>query len=99
MFMLYAMFCRLLLLLGVAGFALAGGLLAWRCAGLAILVAAFIAWRRLRRWRGTGWTFGTARAATADDLHDGRLIGGKEGLILARAATSRPSRMRRGASS
>ena len=85
---LYALFCRLLLLLAVLGFVGAAGLLAWRTPGLAILVGVFLAWRRLRGWQGSSGAYGTARIMTADELYDSRLVGGRDGVMLGRAASA-----------
>lgn len=62
----------------------------WPLAVLGLVAACWYG----RRWRGTGYAYGTARLADLDDLHAADLLG-DEGLILARAGHALPpSRLR-----
>ena len=83
-----AKLCRAVLLL--AGSLVAGGMAAlglqypWLC----FMVFAAAAWHRLKSWRGSGSSHGTARLAGLLDLAAGLL--GESGLILGRANLAGP---------
>lgn len=84
--------CRLLLAATVLTAAAGFGLLAMNFPGLAMLAAGLAAAAKFRRWRGSGWAFGTARVADIADMAAGGLLS-DEGLILGRVGHARPTRM------
>jgi type IV secretion system protein VirD4 len=90
---LFAIGCRWSLLgaCGVTAFATAQLGMTFPAAGGLIL--AYCTWKRLRRWRGSGWAYGTARVGNFFDICQAGWLTNKDGLIFGRASfTARPTR-------
>jgi type IV secretion system protein VirD4 len=87
----FAFFCRVLLIASCAGFAygVVGIGLRYQAVGVVMLV--LLTWARLKGWRGSGWSHGTARWAEVTDLCRNRLLGDR-GPILGRVDASPPTR-------
>lgn len=88
---LTALICRLLLAATVLTAAAGFGLLALNIPWLAMLAAGLAAAAKFRRWRGSGWAFGTARVADIADMAAGGMLS-DDGLILGRVGHARPTR-------
>jgi type IV secretion system protein VirD4 len=87
-----ALFFRLILAAACIGVAAAIVVVGVQVPPLGCLGLAYLAWRKLRRWKGSGWSHGTARWAELGDLARCGLLG-ERGLILGRADTACMPRM------
>jgi type IV secretion system protein VirD4 len=89
----YAFGCRLILLaaFGVSFVALARVGFTYPAVGCLLL--AYLAWKRYRRWNGSGWAYGTAKLGDMLTLVRAGFLTNRSGLIFGRAAfTARPTR-------
>ncbi len=84
-----ARLCRLILLSAMAVTSLAFGVVFAHYTVLLVVLVGFTIAKRLRTWTGSGWSHGTARLATLDDLYKANLLG-KSGVILGRATLCDP---------
>lgn len=78
-----ASLCRLLLLAAALLLSLSGGVLLYFYTLPVLALFCFAAWPRGRAW--SGWSHGTARMATWNDLRRRQLLNRKDGLIIGRA--------------
>jgi type IV secretion system protein VirD4 len=82
--------CRwsLLAACGVTGFAVVNLGLAYPAGGC--LMLAYAAWKRLRRWRGSGWAYGTAVIGDFLTVCKAGFLTNSDGLIIGRASFTVP---------
>ena len=78
-----ASLCRLVLLLAAWVTAINVVALGWRYHPLGLIVIGGLIWRRLGRWRGSGYAYGTARTASLGELARQGMLAGR-GLIIGR---------------
>jgi type IV secretion system protein VirD4 len=88
---LSAFFARLLLIAACVVITYAAVVASLRYKPLAGMLLAFLTWRQIRGWRGSGWAHGTARWAGMLDLFKGGLLA-ESGLILGRVDAEPPTR-------
>ena len=82
---------RMLLIAASGLFALGLLLIGLRFPYLLLLIACVAAWRRLRRWRGSAWSHGSAAVASHADIDRGGLLA-EDGLILGSCLPEKPSK-------
>lgn len=86
-----AVACRLLLMIGCGVFAWVTIAIGVQLPGIVLAVVGLAAWAKFRRWRGSGYAYGSARVASVLDLAKGGMLA-EDGLILGRVGyTQRPT--------
>ncbi len=93
---LLAFLCRIVFLTACGLFALGVVLIGVRFPAAVLIVAAFMAWRRMRRGSGSGWSHGQAKFTSLHEAERGGLLA-DDGLILGRCLPEKPSKLRGGA--
>ena len=89
---LWASLCRAVLVVAIGLFVFGIAAVLIRYPWIGVLLVLATALRHSRRWRGGGWSHGSARFATTGELARGGMLG-EEGLILGRVSgAERPSR-------
>jgi type IV secretion system protein VirD4 len=82
--------CRLLLLLAFSVAGLSAIALALHAPTVAVVPLGFVAYRRMRRHRGTADAFGSARPSNYADLVNHGLVGGDAGVLMGTAGNTEP---------
>jgi type IV secretion system protein VirD4 len=88
---LLAFLSRLVFIVACGVFALGGILIGVRFPFVALALALWTAWRRMRRGYGSGWSHGQARTASMQEAERGGLLA-DHGLILGRCLPDIPSK-------
>jgi type IV secretion system protein VirD4 len=82
---------RIVFILACGVFALGVVLIGVRFPYVALGLAAWMAWRRMRRIRGSDWSHGQAKIASLQDAERGGLLA-DDGLILGRCLPEKPTK-------
>ena len=82
--------CRLAFLMATTFLVVGGAVFTLRFPAFVGLVVLFLAWRRFRRWRTSGWSHGSATTATLPVIERAKLLEDK-GLIVGRCPPQRPT--------
>jgi type IV secretion system protein VirD4 len=89
---LLAFLCRIVFLVACALFAVGAVLVLARFPQLLIVWVGLMAWRRMRGYRGSGWSHGAAKISNLQDAERGGLLA-EDGLILARCLPEKPPKL------
>ena len=89
---LFAFLTRIVFLLACGLFAVGLVLIGRRFPMIAFALAAWVAWKRLRQWRGSSWSHGSAEFSGLAAMEKGGLLP-DDGLILGRCLPEKPSKL------